>query len=314
MALISSPSPLCNGKYCSARFLAARVCCLRWKLTSKDDFESGDTNDDDLEPSPDLEMLSAKFHFVDLAGSERLKRTGATGSRAKEGISINCGLVRKHSTVCLSSIVNPIDCISYHCSVASWGESQLSTLNAINICAFLQLFFQFSFSYLCYCNLYVRLMLSLACDASASIATNVTLKKNYSQTPWGCNFNLSHKVALDGLNLSAGNDVTSCFLLATDCFFFDIELCYLGLCFGWVFCQSVNCFLFSSWPLATSFQLSATRRRKSRMFPIAIRNWRDSFRILSVETGDSHYFHVDWFQDLRCTLCGQLFTVHTSVP
>ncbi|RZF44783.1 hypothetical protein LSTR_LSTR000735 [Laodelphax striatellus] len=37
--------------------------------------------------------LSAKFHFVDLAGSERLKRTGATGDRAKEGISINCGLL-----------------------------------------------------------------------------------------------------------------------------------------------------------------------------------------------------------------------------
>ena len=28
-----------------------------------------------------------------LAGSERLKRTGATGDRAKEGISINCGLL-----------------------------------------------------------------------------------------------------------------------------------------------------------------------------------------------------------------------------
>lgn len=42
----------------------------------------------------ELETLSAKLHFVDLAGSERLKRTGATGDRAKEGISINCGLVR----------------------------------------------------------------------------------------------------------------------------------------------------------------------------------------------------------------------------
>ena len=41
-----------------------------------------------------METLTAKFHFVDLAGSERLKRTGATGERAKEGISINCGLVR----------------------------------------------------------------------------------------------------------------------------------------------------------------------------------------------------------------------------
>lgn len=46
------------------------------------------------EPSlSDWETLKAKFHFVDLAGSERLKRTGATGDRAKEGISINCGLV-----------------------------------------------------------------------------------------------------------------------------------------------------------------------------------------------------------------------------
>lgn len=38
--------------------------------------------------------LTAKFHFVDLAGSERLKRTQATGERAREGISINAGLVR----------------------------------------------------------------------------------------------------------------------------------------------------------------------------------------------------------------------------
>ncbi|XP_052802857.1 kinesin-like protein KIF21A isoform X4 [Mya arenaria] len=41
----------------------------------------------------EFEILTAKFHFVDLAGSERLKRTGATGDRAKEGISINCGLL-----------------------------------------------------------------------------------------------------------------------------------------------------------------------------------------------------------------------------
>lgn len=44
-------------------------------------------------PTNEYETLTAKFHFVDLAGSERLKRTGATGERAKEGISINCGLV-----------------------------------------------------------------------------------------------------------------------------------------------------------------------------------------------------------------------------
>ncbi|GAB1608440.1 kinesin-like protein KIF21A isoform X3 [Argonauta hians] len=47
--------------------------------------------DDPAQPS--YETLTAKFHFVDLAGSERLKRTGATGDRAKEGISINCGLL-----------------------------------------------------------------------------------------------------------------------------------------------------------------------------------------------------------------------------
>ncbi len=47
----------------------------------------------------DWEELSSKLHFVDLAGSERLKRTGATGDRAKEGISINCGLVSSPSVL-----------------------------------------------------------------------------------------------------------------------------------------------------------------------------------------------------------------------
>ncbi|XP_008211270.1 kinesin-like protein KIF21A isoform X1 [Nasonia vitripennis] len=46
-----------------------------------------------METASEFETLTAKFHFVDLAGSERLKRTGATGDRAKEGISINCGLL-----------------------------------------------------------------------------------------------------------------------------------------------------------------------------------------------------------------------------
>nr|CAD2159985.1 unnamed protein product [Meloidogyne enterolobii] len=52
-------------------------------------------NEDDSpkQQTTELEVLHAKFHFVDLAGSERLKRTGATGDRAKEGISINSGLL-----------------------------------------------------------------------------------------------------------------------------------------------------------------------------------------------------------------------------
>lgn len=49
-------------------------------------------SEDENAPS-EFETLTAKFHFVDLAGSERLKRTGATGERQKEGISINCGLL-----------------------------------------------------------------------------------------------------------------------------------------------------------------------------------------------------------------------------
>ncbi|XP_043977332.1 kinesin-like protein KIF21B isoform X3 [Gambusia affinis] len=57
--------------------------------------ENGEVNGVDSSPiaQPEYETLMAKFHFVDLAGSERLKRTGATGERAREGISINCGLL-----------------------------------------------------------------------------------------------------------------------------------------------------------------------------------------------------------------------------
>lgn len=38
-------------------------------------------------------VTEAKLHLVDLAGSERMKRTHATGVRAKEGININKGLL-----------------------------------------------------------------------------------------------------------------------------------------------------------------------------------------------------------------------------
>ncbi|CAG8460397.1 8435_t:CDS:2 [Acaulospora morrowiae] len=45
------------------------------------------------EGSGESVTVTSKFHFVDLAGSERLKRTSAVGDRAKEGISINSGLL-----------------------------------------------------------------------------------------------------------------------------------------------------------------------------------------------------------------------------
>mmetsp|Transcript_14008 Transcript_14008/g.19620 ORF Transcript_14008/g.19620 Transcript_14008/m.19620 type:complete len:731 (+) Transcript_14008:49-2241(+) len=40
----------------------------------------------------DVDKFSSKLTLVDLAGSERIKKTGATGGRRKEGISINQGL------------------------------------------------------------------------------------------------------------------------------------------------------------------------------------------------------------------------------
>ncbi|KAJ5832512.1 hypothetical protein N7474_000823 [Penicillium riverlandense] len=43
-------------------------------------------------PSGETVTVDSKLHFVDLAGSERLKNTGASGERAREGISINAGL------------------------------------------------------------------------------------------------------------------------------------------------------------------------------------------------------------------------------
>ncbi|ESN95960.1 hypothetical protein HELRODRAFT_114555 [Helobdella robusta] len=56
------------------------------------------------------EFLRAKFNFVDLAGSERLKRTGATGERAKEGISINCGLLSLGNVISALGDVTKFGC------------------------------------------------------------------------------------------------------------------------------------------------------------------------------------------------------------
>ncbi|RDW63126.1 kinesin family protein [Aspergillus mulundensis] len=46
----------------------------------------------DLSSNDQFITVDSKLHFVDLAGSERLKNTGASGERAREGISINAGL------------------------------------------------------------------------------------------------------------------------------------------------------------------------------------------------------------------------------
>uniref|UniRef100_A0A183D9C8 Kinesin-like protein n=1 Tax=Gongylonema pulchrum TaxID=637853 RepID=A0A183D9C8_9BILA len=63
--------------------------------------EQNDGSAQSEEPAAtELVFLSAKFHFVDLAGSERLKRTGATGDRAREGININFGLLSLGNVIC----------------------------------------------------------------------------------------------------------------------------------------------------------------------------------------------------------------------
>ncbi|KAK8400868.1 hypothetical protein O3P69_002554 [Scylla paramamosain] len=71
---------------------------------------------------PEFETLTAKFHFVDLAGSERLKRTGATGERAREGISINCGLLA------LGNVISALGDVSKRASHVPYRDSKLTRL------------------------------------------------------------------------------------------------------------------------------------------------------------------------------------------
>lgn len=70
----------------------------------------------------EFETLTAKFHFVDLAGSERLKRTGATGDRAKEGISINCGLLA------LGNVISALGDKSQKVTHVPYRDSKLTRL------------------------------------------------------------------------------------------------------------------------------------------------------------------------------------------
>ncbi|GAB5573667.1 kinesin-like protein KIF21A isoform X7 [Prionailurus iriomotensis] len=73
----------------------------------------------------EFETLTAKFHFVDLAGSERLKRTGATGERAKEGISINCGL---DPLLALGNVISALGDKSKRATHVPYRDSKLTRL------------------------------------------------------------------------------------------------------------------------------------------------------------------------------------------
>lgn len=61
----------------------------------------------------DSVTVDSKLHFVDLAGSERLKNTGASGERAREGISINAGLAALGKVISQLSSRQPGSHVSY---------------------------------------------------------------------------------------------------------------------------------------------------------------------------------------------------------
>ncbi|XP_041637095.1 kinesin-like protein KIF21A isoform X2 [Cheilinus undulatus] len=97
------------------------LCQVRVCSVDNNDNETDNrlANDSDIN---EFETLTAKFHFVDLAGSERLKRTGATGDRAKEGISINCGLLA------LGNVISALGDRSKRSTHVPYRDSKLTRL------------------------------------------------------------------------------------------------------------------------------------------------------------------------------------------
>ncbi|KAI9254644.1 hypothetical protein BY458DRAFT_535636 [Sporodiniella umbellata] len=68
------------------------------------------------------QLIVSKFHFVDLAGSERLKRTNASGDRAREGISINAGLLA------LGNVISALGDDSRRSAHVPYRDSKLTRL------------------------------------------------------------------------------------------------------------------------------------------------------------------------------------------
>lgn len=92
------------------------------RLVSIDNDMADSKDESTIDAANEFETLTAKFHFVDLAGSERLKRTGATGERAKEGISINCGLLA------LGNVISALGDISKKALHVPYRDSKLTRL------------------------------------------------------------------------------------------------------------------------------------------------------------------------------------------
>ncbi|GAA5807233.1 hypothetical protein MFLAVUS_000589 [Mucor flavus] len=120
----------------SSRSHAIFSVILKQQVTisgSADDTTSTDLNNLTRSPSdqtlvsdssstPYIKKLTSKFHFVDLAGSERLKRTNAVGDRAKEGISINTGLLA------LGNVISALGDESRRVSHIPYRDSKLTRL------------------------------------------------------------------------------------------------------------------------------------------------------------------------------------------
>ncbi|XP_056138364.1 kinesin-like protein KIF21A [Lampris incognitus] len=98
------------------------LCQVRVCASDNQDDETDNRVSNGNSEMNEFETLTAKFHFVDLAGSERLKRTGATGDRAKEGISINCGLLA------LGNVISALGDKSKRASHVPYRDSKLTRL------------------------------------------------------------------------------------------------------------------------------------------------------------------------------------------
>ncbi|KAM3869764.1 kinesin-like protein KIF21A [Diretmus argenteus] len=98
------------------------LCQVRVCASDNQDDETDNRVSNGNSEMDEFETLTAKFHFVDLAGSERLKRTGATGERAKEGISINCGLLA------LGNVISALGDRSKRSSHVPYRDSKLTRL------------------------------------------------------------------------------------------------------------------------------------------------------------------------------------------
>ncbi|XP_036375765.1 kinesin-like protein KIF21A isoform X2 [Megalops cyprinoides] len=98
------------------------LCQVRVCTPDSQDNETDNRMSNGSSEMNEFETLTAKFHFVDLAGSERLKRTGATGDRAKEGISINCGLLA------LGNVISALGDRSKKATHVPYRDSKLTRL------------------------------------------------------------------------------------------------------------------------------------------------------------------------------------------